>query len=350
MKALTIHGRREIRHETVADPVIEAPKDAIVKVRLAGLCGSDLHPYHGREQLDPGTVMGHEFVGEVVETGAAVRQIKVGDKVFSPFSTSCGTCFFCRNQLPSRCVESQLFGGIENGHGIHGAQAELVRVPLADGTLLPIPDGVTDEQALLLGDIFSTGYFCAEMAGVKPGGVYAVVGCGPVGILAIISALELGGEQIYAIDSVEKRLALARELGARPIDLDGGDPVDAIRAMNAGRGVDAVLEAVGSRAAEELAFHLVRPGGTIAVVGVHHHDFSFTPGIAYDKNLTYRVGRCPARHYMKTLPPLVLRSRHDITCVISHRLPLAQGPRAYEIFDRKEDDCTKAVFELGQLT
>lgn len=346
MKALTIHGTKDIRHESVADPALEAPTDAIVKVKLAGLCGSDLHPYHGRERLDAGTIMGHEFVGEVVETGADVERIRVGDKVFSPFSTSCGTCFFCRSDLPSRCIHGQLFGGIENGVGIHGGQAEFVRVPLADGTLLPVPDGITDEQALLLGDIFSTGYFCADMAGVKPGGVYAVVGCGPVGILAIISALELGGEEIYAIDSVEERLALARQLGARPINFASDDPVEAVRKATQGRGADAVLEAVGSRSAEQLAFDLVRPGGTISVVGVHHHDFSFNPGSAYTKNLTYKVGRCPARRYMETLPPVVMRSRHDIACVISHRLPLADGPRAYEMFDRKDEDCTKVVFGL----
>jgi threonine dehydrogenase-like Zn-dependent dehydrogenase len=239
-----------------------------------------------------------------------------------------------------------LFGGIENGVGIHGGQAEYVRVPLADGTLLPVPDGITDEQALLLGDIFSTGYYCADMAGVRPGGVYAVVGCGPVGILAIISALELGGEEIYAIDVVEKRLALARGLGAKPINFESDDPAEALRRVTQGHGVDAVLEAVGSRSAERLAFDVVRPGGTISVVGVHYDDFSFTPGSAYTKNLTYKVGRCPARHYMEALLPVVMRSQHDITCVISHHLPLANGPRAYGMFDRKLDDCTKVVFTV----
>jgi threonine dehydrogenase-like Zn-dependent dehydrogenase len=346
MKALTIHGTRDIRHETVADPTLEAPTDAIVKVQLAGLCGSDLHPYHGRERFDAGTIMGHEFVGEVVETGVDVARIMVGDKVFCPFSTSCGECYFCRSELQSRCVHGQLFGGIEDGVGIHGGQAEFVRVPLADGTLLPVPDGTTDEQALLLGDIFSTGYYCADMAGVKPGGVYAVVGCGPVGILAIISALELGGEEIYAIDAVEKRLALARGLGAEPINFESDNPTKVLRRVTQGRGVDAVLEAVGTRSAERLAFDLVRPGGTISVVGVHYDDFSFTPGLAYTKNLTYKVGRCPARHYMEALPPLVMRSQHDIACVISHNLPLADGPRAYEMFDRKVDDCTKVVFSV----
>ena len=304
-----------------------------------------MHPYNEREEgLDIGTVMGHEFVGEVVETGADVRGLAVGDRVYSPFTTNCGECSYCRSGLTSRCPRGQLFGWVGMGEGLQGGQAEFVRVPLADSTLLCIPEGVTDEQALLLGDIFSTGYFCAEMAGIKPGGVYAVVGCGPVGILAIVAARELGAEMLYAIDSVPERLELAQEVGAVPIDFQAENPVMAIRSHADAPGADAVMEAAGTYDAARMAIELVRPGGTISVVGVHTDDnFPFGPVEAYDKNLTYRVGRCPARAYMERLAPIVRDRELDITRVISHRVPLSDGPDAYRSFDERRDGYTKVV-------
>jgi threonine dehydrogenase-like Zn-dependent dehydrogenase len=348
MRALTFHGRETIRLESVPDPSIEAPTDAIVRVRLSSICGSDLHPYHEREKgLDRGTVMGHEFVGEVVEVGRDTAGLSFGDRVLSPFSTSCGRCFFCRAGLTSRCESSQLFGWVGGGSGLQGAQAEYIRVPQAEGTLLVIPDGVTEEEALLLGDVFSTGYFCARQAAVESGGTYAVVGCGPVGLMAIVGARELGAEEPFAIDSVPERLELARGLGARTIDREREDPLTVVREATEGRGADAVLEAVGSPGAGRLAMDLVRPGGTISVVGVHNEDrFPFTPEEAYDKNLTFRVGRCPARAVMEALIPVVQRQSHDIRSIISHRLPLDQGVRGYEVFDRKLEGCTKVVLDL----
>ena len=345
MKAITFGGYRTAVHETVSDPVIEIPSDVVVEVDIAGLCGSDLHPYNEREEgLDIGTVMGHEFVGEVVETGADVRSLAVGDRVFSPFTTNCGECSCCRLGLTSRCSRGQLFGWVGMGEGLQGGQAELVRVPLADSTLLRIPRGVTDEQALLLGDVFSTAYFCAERAEVESGGVYAVIGCGPVGILTIVAARDLGAEMIYAIDSVSERLELAREVGAVPIDFQAENPVMAIRDSFDARGADAVMEAAGTYEAARMAIELVRPGGTISVVGVHTDDeFPFGPVEAYDKNLTYRVGRCPARVYMERLAPIVRDRELDITRVISHRLRLSDGPEAYRSFDERRDGYTKVL-------
>jgi threonine dehydrogenase-like Zn-dependent dehydrogenase len=331
--------------ETVADPSLRAPTDAIVRVDLSGICGSDLHVYHERERgLDRGTVMGHEFVGEIVETGSAVRARKRGERVLSPFSTSCGRCFFCKGGLTSRCASGQLFGWVEGGEGLHGAQAELVRVPLADATLLPMPEDVTAEEALLLGDVLSTGYYCARQAGVNADGVYAVVGCGPVGLMAIVGARELGASKIIAVDSIAERLDLARSFGAVPIDYKSQDPREPILELTEGRGADAVLEVVGNAAAHRLAFDLVRAGGTISVVGVHNEaEFAFDPAEAYAKNLTYRVGRCPARHLMNELIPMVQAKRYDLASIVSHRMPLERAADGYRLFDAKTDGCTKIV-------
>ncbi len=347
MKGVVFDGLRSTRIETLPDPEISGPTDAIVRVGLTAICGSDLHVYHEREEgCDHGTVMGHEFIGEIVETGSDVGDLRRGMSVVSPFTTSCGACFYCKRGLTARCRSGQLYGWRAGGRGLHGAQAEYVRVPLASSTLVPIPDGVEREEALLLGDVLSTGYFCAKNARVGAGDTCVVVGSGPVGLMAIVGARELGVERVYAVDSIPERLELAGTYGARTIDRLEQDPVEALAEATEGRGADAVLEAVGSPAAGRLAVELVRPGGTISVVGVHNEaDFSFSPTEAYDKNLTFTVGRCPARAVLEELIPMVRRKEYNLTAVISHRLPLDQGPRGYEIFDRKEDRCTKVVLE-----
>lgn len=348
MKAVTFAGHRTVAYESVEDPCIEDARDAIVRVQLSAICGSDMHPYNGREEgLDPGTIMGHEFVGEVVELGEEVSSVRVGDSVYSPFTTSCGECFYCTSGLSSRCPRGQLFGWIGDGEGLHGGQAELVRVPLADTTLLPVPEGISAEQALLLGDIFSTAYFCAEMASAGPGRVFALVGCGPVGILTVAAARHLGAEIIYAVDKVSERLELAHRFGAVPLNYTREDPVEALHEATEGRGADAVMEAVGSFAAARAAIELVRPGGVISTVGVHTDEkMAFSPTEAYDKNLTYRVGRCPARDYMLRLAPVVREELDvDITDIVSHRLPLSDAPAAYRMFDERRDGCMKVVLE-----
>jgi threonine dehydrogenase-like Zn-dependent dehydrogenase len=346
MRALTFRGRQTVAVESTADPAIETPTDALVRVSLTAICGSDMHVYHEREQgLDHGTVMGHEFVGEIVECGREVEGLSVGDPVLSPFTTSCGSCWFCREGLTARCERGQLFGWVEQGGGLHGAQAELVRVPLASGTLVPIPAGVSREEALLLGDVASTGYYCARQAGIRPEGLYVVLGCGPVGLMAVVGARHLGAERVLAVDSVAERLQLAEAYGATAVPLDD-QTLERVGAASEGRGADAVLEAVGSPQATRLAADLVRPGGTISAVGVHcEQQFSFSPVEAYDKNLTYRIGRCPARAVLPELVPLVQSKRQDLTRIISHRLPLEQGVEAYEMFDRKTDGCTKVVLQ-----
>jgi len=343
MKALTYHGDKTVRLEQVPDPAILEPGDAIVRVEVCAVCGSDLHVYHGRERgLDRGCVMGHEFVGEIVALGSAPGGLSEGDRVLSPFTTNCGDCYFCRIGLTSRCVSGELFGWVQEGRGLQGGQAEYVRVPLAGSTLVSILDGVDDNAALLLGDVFSTGWFCAEQAALQPGSVCAVVGCGPVGLCAVIAAGEMKAGRIFALDRVPERLALAERFGALAINIEQDDPVAVVREATAGRGADAVLEIVGSAAAHRVAMDLVRPGGTLSVVGVHSEDaFSFSPAEAYDKNLTYRVGRCPARRLASELLPLVQRRNFDFAAILSHRLALDDGVEAYRIFDEKLDGCIK---------
>ncbi|GAB4813749.1 hypothetical protein N2152v2_000795 [Parachlorella kessleri] len=410
MDAVVFKGKCHVQFTQVPMPTVVDPTNAVVKVELCGLCGSDMHPYHCREQgLDQGTVMGHEFVGTVVSTGTGVTRCQPGDRVMSPFTTCCGSCYFCRVGLTARCERGQLFGWVEGGMGLQGAQAQYIRVPLADSTLVTVPEGVSDEEALLLGDVFSTGFFAAHNAGIGGGGgripmslpaaagaapvdeadasgqasnaggstacqaqagangqqqqqqqeeeesqqageldgqVVAVVGCGPVGLMAVIAARALGAKTILAIDSLPERLAMAAKLGAQPVDRGQQDPLLAVRAATEGRGADVALELVGAPSALRAAYDFVRPGGTISAVGCHTDPgFPFTPAEAYNKNITFKTGRCPARFYMEQLLPLVQSKQVDITPVISHRVPLREAARAYQLFDEKQEGCTKVVFK-----
>ena len=331
----------------IPDPVILDDRDVIVDVTMAGLCGSDLHPFFGRESgLDAGTVMGHELVGFVSQAGSAIKNLKEGDRVCAPFTTNCGDCFYCRSGLTSRCVAGELFGWRSNGEGLHGCQSQRVRVPLGDSTLAKVPDGMSNETALLLGDNLSTGYFAAEMAAINPAGTYVVIGCGTVGLLAIQWAVRMGAESIVAVDLVESRLAIARDLGAKTFS----DPAVAIACVmdkTDGRGADAVMELVGLPSAQELAFQIVRPGGILSVIGCHcTPNFTFSPNDAYDKNLTYRTGRCPARHYMSALANELQSDPPDTTWCISHRFQIEQGVNAYDVFANRKDGCVKAVVEF----
>ncbi|REJ81106.1 MAG: alcohol dehydrogenase [Acidobacteria bacterium] len=349
MRALTLHGERDLRWESCSDPAIEAAGDVLVRVQLSAVCGSDLHPYLGRERgFDPGTIPGHELVGEVLERGPEVRGLAPGTMVHAPFSTSCGECRPCLRGLTSRCLRGELFGWRSGGRGLHGGQAEIVRVPLASSTLLEIPEGVGAVEALLLGDVLATGYHGARQAEIGPGSHVVVVGCGPVGLMAVVAAFELGAERVLAIDPVQERRRRAEALGAEASGslevaelLDGplaGDPP----------GVDSVVEAVGSAEATRLAFDLLRPGGTLSSVGVHTRpELGISPVEAYDKNLTLRVGRCPARALMPRLVPLVLSRRWDLAAIVSHRMPLERGPEAYRMLAARAEGCCKIVLDVA---
>jgi len=345
MKAITFHGKQNVSVEDTPDPQLASPDDVIVKVRQCAICGSDLHVYYEHEKgLDHGTPMGHEFMGEIVDIGKGVKDLTIGDVVVSPFSVSCGHCYFCSIGLTSRCVSSQLFGWVENGRGLRGAQAEYVRVPLASATLVKVPAGMSDEEALLLGDIIPTGYFCAKQAELKRRQTHMVIGCGPVGLMTIIGAIHCGSDKLYAVDTLPERLAMAARLGAIPLDASKGNVLEIVREATEGRGADAVMEAVGNHATGRLAYEVVRPGGIISMVGVCTDPYlPFSPADAYNKNITFKVGRCPARSLMNELIPVVQSGAYDFASIITHHLPLSRGVEAYDIFANKKDHCLKVV-------
>jgi threonine dehydrogenase-like Zn-dependent dehydrogenase len=343
MRAVTYQGVGAVRVESVAEPALETPDDAIVEVERTAICGSDLHIYHGRERgLDMGTVLGHELIGRVVAAGNAVRIAVPGTRVAAPFSTSCGACFFCLRGLTARCELGRLFGWVENGTGLHGAQAERVRVPMADATLFPIGDDLPATAALLLADILPTGYHCAKLAGISAGDVVVVVGCGPVGLMAVAAAESMGA-QVIAMDSVAARRGMAASFGARAVAPE--ECAATTLEATGGRGADAVLELVGSPEASRAAFDLVRAGGVIAACGVHHErHFPFSPLEAYDRNLRFAAGRCPARARMPEVLPWLERTPR-LAEVFTHQMPLEDAVAAYDLFDAKRDGCIKIALD-----
>jgi threonine dehydrogenase-like Zn-dependent dehydrogenase len=288
--------------------------------------------------------MGHEFVGEVVETGSDVSDFKVGDLVMSPFTTNCGQCEYCRCGLTSRCIYGQLFGWVENKRGLNGGQAECVRVPLADRTLLQIPPTLTLEQGLLLGDVIPTGYYCAHQASIETDKVYVVIGCGAVGLMSVLGALDQGATTLYAVDTLPERLALAESFGAIPINATRQDPVKVIRAGTHGLGAHGVMEAVGNNKTLKMAYDMVRHGGIISMVGVNTEMIlPISPGDIYNKNLTLKIGRCPARYFMEKLLPSVVAGKHDYSSIVTHRMDLKEGSDAYKMFANRNDHCVKIV-------
>lgn len=349
MKAITFADVERLQYGDVADPVIVDDGDVIVAVEAAGICGSDLHPYLGRERgLDRGTIMGHEFIGRVAAIGAAVRTLARGDRVVAPFTTNCGICWACETGLTSRCSRGQLFGWVQDGRGLHGAQAEYVRVPLADTTLVPVPAELVDPSvALLSGDVLGTAMFAAELAGVGAGDAVVVVGCGPVGLLAVRAALARGAREVFALDAVSSRLALATDFGATSLSVRDAELVSVLLEATGGRGVDRAIEAVGSPEATRTAAEVLRPGGVLAAVGVHTEPhLALSPGSIYDRNLTYAAGRSPARRMLPAALALAARESELLARLITHRLPLAEGVEAYARLARREEGLGKVVLEL----
>ncbi len=336
-----------MRVSQIPAPSLEDPRDALVRVHKAAICGSDLHAIQGRESgLDVGTVLGHEVYGEVLELGSDVACFKTGDRVVVPFTTSCGQCPPCQAGLTARCEEGQLFGWRSRGIGLQGAQAEILRVPLADSTLVPVPAAANGACALLAGDVLSTGMFCALQAGASPNRDLAVVGAGPVGLMCTVSALHLGARRVFVLDSLPERLALATDLGGTALSIVDGQAQRSLMEQTEGRGVHSVCECVGSPEASRLSLDLVAAGGTLAAVGVHTEPhFAFSPGEVYDKNLTYRAGRCPARAMMDSTLPLALSNTWPLEDVFTHRVPLEFGPDAYRLFGERRDGCIKVLLE-----
>jgi threonine dehydrogenase-like Zn-dependent dehydrogenase len=386
MKATCWMGRKNVVVTDVPDPEILNEHDAIVKVTSTAICGSDLHLYNAFvPSLAPGDILGHEFMGEVVEVGSAVKKLAVGDRVVVPFPIACGHCWHCKRGMFSTCENSnpnawmaeKLWGHSPSGifgyshmlGGFAGGQAEYARVPFADVGPLKIENGLSDEQVLFLSDIFPTGYMAAEMCGIQPGDTVAVWGCGPVGQFAIASAFLLGAERVIAIDRFSYRLALAREhTHAETLNYEEVDVLDALKEMTGGRGPDSCIDAVGMEAhghgpmyaydrtkqamrletdrplALREAIMACRNGGTVSVVGVYGGFIDkFPMGSLMNRSLTLRSGQCHVHRYMRPLLERIERGEIDPSFVITHRMKLDQAREGYDIFCNKEDGCEKVV-------
>jgi threonine dehydrogenase-like Zn-dependent dehydrogenase len=387
MKAVCWEGKKNVRVEEVPDPKILNTQDVILRVTSTAICGSDLHLYNGFVPgMERGDVVGHEFMGEVMEVGPAVRNLKTGDRVVVPFPIACGECAMCRQDLFSVCENSNPNGWMAEklwGHspagifgyshllgGFAGGQAEYVRVPFADVGPIKVPDGMPDEQALFLSDIFPTGYMGADMCNIKPGDVIAVWGAGPVGLFAMASAYLLGAERVIAIDRFPYRLQMARERARvwETINYEEASVLERLNELTGGRGPDACIDAVGmeahgptamyayDRAKQALMLETDRPialreavqacrnGGTVSVIGVYGGFIDkFPMGSLMNRSLTIRTGQCHVQRYMRPLLERIQRGEIDPSFVITHRLRLEDAPTGYDMFLHKRDNCEKVV-------
>jgi alcohol dehydrogenase len=343
VRAVVFHDIGEVRVTDVADPAIQEPDDAIVRVGRTAICGSDLHFFHGKAPIDPGEVLGHEAVGVVEAVGADVTGVQIGDRVVVAFDIACGRCWFCRRGQSQLCDDFRNLGAGAFGGGLPGAQAELVRVPAADVNLLSVPDALNDERALFVGDVLTTGLYGASLADPEPDDVVAVVGCGPVGFFCIQAVRQLGVERVYAVDPEPSRLALAAALGAVPVDPRKRHPQTVLAEATDGRGADVVLEAVGATQAFESAVGLVRRGGRVVVVGMYAGEsVEVQLGVYWARALSIRfAGVCPVHAWWRRAMEAVADGRMDPSPIVSHRLPLDDAPLGYELFDRRE--ATKVV-------
>jgi threonine dehydrogenase-like Zn-dependent dehydrogenase len=391
MRANVWSGRNTVQVENVPDPQILNDRDAIVRITSTAICGSDLHLYDGYiPTMKKGDILGHEFMGEVVETGKAVSNVAVGDRVVVPFPIACGNCWHCRHELYSLCENSNpnaalaekafghpiagVFGYSHLTGGYAGGQAEYARVPFADVGPIKIEDDLPDEQVLFLSDILPTGYMGAEFCDISPGDVIAVFGAGPVGQFAIASAVLLGAERVIAIDQFAYRLEMARNRAGATDLIDfsqDADIVEQLKELTGGRGPDAVIDAVGMEAAHgHGALHAYdrvkqatrgesdrghalrdailacRPGGIVSIIGVYGGLMDkFPTGALMNKGLTIRTGQCHVQRYMKPLYEHIKAGRLDPSFVITHSLPLGEAPNGYETFKHKEDECVKVVLK-----
>jgi threonine dehydrogenase-like Zn-dependent dehydrogenase len=386
MRANVWHGKKDVRVDNVPDPTILNPRDAILRVTSTAICGSDLHLYNGYvPTMEKGDIIGHEFMGEVVELGSEVKNLNVGDRVVVPFPIACGHCFFCEEQMYSVCENSNpnawmaekmwghspagIFGYSHLTGGYAGGQAEYVRVPFADVGPIKVPEGLSDEQVLFLSDILPTGYMAAEACDIKPGSVVAVWGCGPVGQFAIQSAYLLGAERVIGIDRFPERLRMAREKSkAITLDYEEVDVASALKEMTGGRGPDACIDAVGMEAhgmglvgaydrvkqavgletdrpvALRQALMACRNGGVVSIPGVYGGFLDKVPvGSVMNRSLTIKTGQTHVQRYLKPLLERIQKNEIDPAVVITHRMALEEAPHAFELFNDKQDECIKVV-------
>jgi 2-desacetyl-2-hydroxyethyl bacteriochlorophyllide A dehydrogenase len=334
MHAVTFQAPGEVRVDERPDPELSAPDEAIVRVEATGVCGSDLHIFHGRVAIEPGFIIGHEYVGTVVAAGDAVRSVSVGDRVLGCFQVACGTCSLCRAGNFHRCERSRTFGHGAALGALQGTQAELALVPHADLTLRGVPDGMGADVALFAGDVMGTGYHAAVP--VRSGDAVAVLGLGPVGLCAVQAARAAGAAQIIAIDAVEARLEMARAFGATPVHLTEEDPRAAVKTATDGRGVDVAVEAVGDPRALELAIRLAASCGTLSVVGVYAERCEVHMGLAWIKALSVRTGQANVIGHLDRVLALMGAGILDPSPIVTHHMSLADAPAAYELYDRRE--------------
>jgi 2-desacetyl-2-hydroxyethyl bacteriochlorophyllide A dehydrogenase len=336
MRAVTFEAPMEVRVQERPDPVLESRDDAIVAIEASGICGSDLHIYHGRVTMQPGFTIGHEFVGRVLAAGDAVTRVAVGDRVCGCFHTACGTCFYCMRGVYQKCERVRVFGHGEALGGLPGTQADQALVPMANLTLRRVPDSVTDDVALFAGDVMGTAYHAVESSGVRPGDSVAVVGLGPVGLCAVQIAVAAGAAPVLAIDSVPARLEVARRFGAVAVHLTEENPRDVVRAATEGRGVAAAIDAVGHGDALDLAIRLARSAGTVVAIGVYAEPCRVHMGLVWIKGLTLRSGQANVIGHVDRVLGMLEAGTLDPAPLVSHHMSLDDAPEGYAIYDRRE--------------
>ncbi|MGI9019252.1 MAG: alcohol dehydrogenase catalytic domain-containing protein [Solirubrobacterales bacterium] len=336
MRAVTFQAPGEVRVDERPEPELEGAGDAVVRVEATGICGSDLHIFHGRVEIEPGFVIGHEFVGTVAAVGADVTRVAEGDRVIGTYSTACGECFFCLREDFHKCDEGRVFGHGATLGSLQGAQAEQVLVPHANLTLRAVPEGLSDDVALFAGDVMGTGYHAVVESGLEEGGTIAVLGLGPVGLCAVQAARAAGARTVIAVDTVADRLAMAEAFGAEAVHLTESDVRGAVKAATEGRGVDVTVDAVGHPDALELACRITRKAGTVCAIGVYAERLELHMGIVWIKALTLKTGHANVIKHVDPVLERLADGTLDPAPLVTHRMGLDEAPEAYGIYDRRE--------------
>jgi 2-desacetyl-2-hydroxyethyl bacteriochlorophyllide A dehydrogenase len=336
MRAVTFQAPGEVQLDEVAEPELLAADDAIVRVEASGICGSDLHIYHGRVQIEPGFVIGHEFVGEVIAAGDDVSRVAVGDRVLGTYGTACGECFFCKREEFHKCDEARVYGHGATLGSLQGAQAEQVLVPHANLTLRKVPEGLSDDVALFAGDVMGTGFHAIDSRPLAQGETAAILGLGPVGLCAVQAAKAAGASEVIAIDTVEDRLKMAESFGATPVHLTEQDPRGEVKKLTEGRGVDLAVEAVGHPEALDLALRLARKAGTISVTGVYAERTEVHMGLLWIKALTLTSGHANVIKHLDRVLELLTEGKLDPAPLVTHHMKLDEAPDAYRVYDNRE--------------
>jgi 2-desacetyl-2-hydroxyethyl bacteriochlorophyllide A dehydrogenase len=336
MRAVTFQAPGEVRVDERPDPEPLAADDAVVRVDASGICGSDLHIYHGRVQIEPGFVIGHEYVGEVVAAGDDVDVVSVGDRVLGTYGTACGECFFCRRGEFHKCDDARVFGHGDTLGSLQGAQAELVLVPHANLALRRVPEGLSDDVALFAGDVMGTAYHAIDSRPLAEGETAAVLGLGPVGLCAVQAARAAGASAVVAIDTVADRLEMAESFGATPIHLTEQDPRGEVKSLTEGRGVDLAVDAVGHPDALDLACRLARKAGTVSATGVYAERIELHMGVVWIKALTLHSGHANVIRHLDRVIDLLSDGSLDPAPLVTHHMKLDEAPEAYRVYDNRE--------------